>query len=129
MSRDRDSRKGFGFGKFLWMRGCAGLLSRPGVAFFFSRMGRVPLIREVVHPPGMRAVFPGRAYVCTPIFHVGRDSGIRAPHYRRLPGGYYPGIVRQRTTLSDGEFLSKRLSEPENHVSFSKNRVSFRRKS
>jgi hypothetical protein len=30
-----------------------------GVAIFFPRMGRVPLIREVVHPemPWMRAVF------------------------------------------------------------------------
>jgi len=41
-------------------RGCAGFLSRPGVAFFLFRVGRVLMRWVGGHPLGMRAVFrPG----------------------------------------------------------------------
>ena len=43
----------------LLKRGCAGFLSRPRVAIFVPLIGRVPQIRDVVHPKlmGMRGDF------------------------------------------------------------------------
>jgi hypothetical protein len=70
--RDRNFTGGLGFGIFCGWGGCAGLLSRAGVAIFFFRMGLGSLDQGGCASARDAGGFWDLVYAGSQVFHVNR---------------------------------------------------------